>query len=59
LYFGWGLPHSVFRRSTTLLVVLGEWLVLSKTPTPQGLVRPALPHLDDIFHIIFHIEDVS
>ncbi|CAK0763224.1 hypothetical protein CVIRNUC_003036 [Coccomyxa viridis] len=27
---------SCFRRSTTLLVVLGEWLLLSKKPTPQG-----------------------
>ena len=29
---------SCFRRSTTLLVVLGEWLLLSKKPTPQGFV---------------------
>ncbi|BDA42559.1 UDP-N-acetylglucosamine/UDP-glucose/GDP-mannose transporter [Coccomyxa sp. Obi] len=28
---------SVFRRSTTLLVVAGEWLLLSKAPTPRGL----------------------
>ena len=34
---------SCFRRSTTLLVVLGEWLLLSKKPTPQGFVRRLLP----------------
>ena len=31
--------RSVFRRSTTLIVVGGEWLLLNKRPTPTGFVR--------------------
>ena len=35
-----GLVHrSVFRRSTTLIVVGGEWFLLHKRPTPTGFVR--------------------
>ena len=30
--------RSVFRRSTTLIVVAGEWILFQKSPTPQGLV---------------------
>ncbi|KAK9843519.1 hypothetical protein WJX81_006926 [Elliptochloris bilobata] len=30
--------YSVFRRSTTLIVVGGEWLLLRKRPTPTGFV---------------------
>ncbi|KAK9803490.1 hypothetical protein WJX73_008278 [Symbiochloris irregularis] len=34
--------YSVLRRATTFLVVGGEWLVFSKTPTPKGLASIGL-----------------
>ena len=33
---------SVFRRATTLLVMVGEWAVLDKTPTPSNVLSVAL-----------------
>ena len=46
-----GLLHrSVFRRSTTLIVVGGEWFLLHKRPTPIGFVRTPLmpPYLHSV-----------